>query len=287
MTERHIEIGGAVTFWSLSEWTARDRLLDGLAALGLERFVPEPRPLAAALREALEQVLGGPRVLVRPLSRRDGFAVVREERGEASNAYEQQLVARVAPDNGATVPSIRFAPDDERARQVRDVCLQQLGLVHAAQVSTALVSLVEHLGGTRLRPGGAVYWIPGYTVDAFQRAARAVEAAAEGRPGAVYLLRHRMDADAVRAVRDAVVAEVQVEARRIRDEVQSGELGERALENRRGQAGELRRKVLLYEQVLETGLTALHEVVDEADQTAAAATLLAGAAGTGDPSFTH
>ena len=51
------------------------------------------------------------------------------------------------------------------------------------------------------------------------RGRRAVERAADGRPCAVYVLRHRLDADAVRAVRDAVVAEVQAEAVRIRDEV--------------------------------------------------------------------
>jgi hypothetical protein len=277
MTERHIEMGGAVVFWSLAEWTARDRLLEGLTVLGLEPFVPEPRPLTAALREALEQVLGGPRVLIRPLSRRDGFAVVREERGEAGNGYEQELVARV--ENDAAAPCLCFSPTDERAERIRAVCGQQLGLLHAAQVSTALVNLVEHLRGTRLRPGGAVYWLPGHQLDAFQSAAHAFEGAAEGRSSAVYLLRHRMDADAVRAVRDAVIAAVQAEAQCIHLEVLTGELGERALENRRAQAGQLRQKVLLYEEILDVGLAALHQAVDEVDQAAAAAALLAGAAG--------
>jgi hypothetical protein len=75
--------------------------------------VPEPRPVTAALREA-EQVLGGPCVLVRPLSRRDGFAVVREERGEAGNGYEQELVARV--ENETAVPALCFSPVDRPGR---------------------------------------------------------------------------------------------------------------------------------------------------------------------------
>jgi hypothetical protein len=102
--------------------------------------VPEPRPLTAALREALEQVLGGPCVLVRPLSRRDGFAVVREERGEAGNGYEQELVPRV--ENETAVPALSVsAPSIDGAERVREVCVRLLGLLHATQISTALVNL--------------------------------------------------------------------------------------------------------------------------------------------------
>jgi hypothetical protein len=114
-------------------------------------------------------------------------------------------------------------------------------------------------------------------LDEWAAVARAVEAAADGKPSAVYLLRHRMDADAVRAVRDAVVAEVQGEAARIRDEVQAGDLGGRALETRKSQAAELRAKVNLYEDLLHVGLTGLHKAVDAADQAAATAALLLGA----------
>jgi hypothetical protein len=136
------------------------------------------------------------------------------------------------------------------------------------------VRIVESLGGTRLRPSGAVYWIPGPKLDEWARAAEAVEQSADGRPSAVYLLRHRLDADAVRAVRDAVVTEVQAEANRIQTEVNSGELGGRALETRKRQAGELRDKVCLYEDILSIALSGLHQAIDEADQAAAMASLL-------------
>ena len=93
----------------------------------------------------------------------------------------------------------------------------------------------------------------------------------------MYLLRHRFDVESVRAVRDAVVAEVRGEVKRIRDEVDSGELGPRALETRQAQARELREKVLLYEDLLNVGLADLHRSVDAADQAAATAALLLGA----------
>src|SRR4029078_532883 len=87
----------------------------------------------------------------------------------------------------------------------------------------------------------------------------------ETRPSAVYVLRHRLDADAVRAVRDAVVSEVRAEAFGICDEVTAGDLGGRALETRKKQAADLREKVLLYEDVLNVGLAGLHHTIDPAD----------------------
>lgn len=272
MVESHLDVGGAVVFWSLAEWSDRDRLAALFAPLGLESLVPDPRPAPACLRAALEDVLGGPRVLVRPLAGRDGFAVVREDRGLSGNRYQTDLTARVVGDP----PAPAFDPWDGRAGGIEAAYRSHLGRVAAAQLSAALVRVVESLGGTRLRPNGAVYWVPGPRLDAWADAATAVERAADGRPSAVYLLRHRLDADAVRAVRDAVVGEVRAEADRIRAEVAAGELGGRALEARQRQAAGLRQKVLLYEDVLAVGLDGLHAAVDAADQAAATAALLLG-----------
>jgi hypothetical protein len=272
MVESHIDVGGAVVFWSLSEWTSRERLKEGLEAAGLVAFVPEPRQPATALRDALEEVLGGPRVLVRPLRSRDGFAVVEEDRGEHGNHYHQRLGARVEEDG-----ALSFTPEDERAEAVSAAYERQRGLLRAARVSGALVGILETLGGTRLRPGGSVYWLPPHRLDDWQQAARAVEVSGEGRANAVYVLRHRMDADAVRVVRDAVVAEVQAEATRIHDEVMTGELGGRGLQTRRARAAQLREKINLYEHLLDVGLEGLRAAVDQADQAAAAAVLLASA----------
>lgn len=270
MVENHLDIGGAVVFWSLAEATDRDKLRTGFARLGLADFVPDDRVPSAVLRDALEDTLGGPRTLVRPLSSRDGFAVVCEDRGTRHNVYATSLVARV----GGDPPAVDFDPIDDRAPRVLASYRKHAARVPATQLSAALVKVVDSLGGTRLRPSGAVYWVPGHKLADFADVATAVEAAADGRPSAVYLLRHRLDADAVRAVRDAVVAEVTADATRIRDEVTTGDLGGRALETRKKQAAELRAKVLLYEDVLSVGLAGLHRAVDAADQAAAAAAIL-------------
>lgn len=272
MVESHLDVGGAVVFWSLAEWSDRNRLIALFTPLGLASLVPEPRPAPACLRAALEDVLGGPRVLVRPLASKDGFAVVQEDRGLSANRYQTDLTARVTGDP----PAPTFDPWDGRAPKIEAAYRSHMGRVSAVQLSATLVRVVESVGGTRLRPNGAVYWVPGPRLDEWADVARAVERAADGRPSSVYLLRHRLDRDAVRAVRDAVVSEVQTEADRICAEVNTGELGSRALEARKKQAAELRSKVLLYEDLLAVGLQGLHTAIDAADQAAATAALLLG-----------
>jgi hypothetical protein len=272
MVENRLDVGGAVVFWSLAEWSHRDRLVEHFAPLGLEHFVPEPRPAPACLRAALEDNLGGPRVLIRPLASRDGFAVVREDRGLAANRYQTELTARVAGNPLA----LSFDPWDGRALDIEAAYRTQLGRVPASQLSAALVKVVEALDGIRLRPSGALYWLPGPRLDELADVARAVELAADSRASAVYLLRHLFDRDAIRAVRDAVVTEVQSEAERICTEVAAGDLGTRALEARKKQASDLRSKILLYEDLLAVGLQGLHTAVDNADQAAATAALLLG-----------
>src|SRR3954453_12919687 len=95
MVESDLDIGGALTFWALADWSNRTRLEATFGSIGLAAFVPEPRPAPACLRDALDDVLGGPRVLVRPLAGRDGFAVVREDRGPAANQYATLFTAAV------------------------------------------------------------------------------------------------------------------------------------------------------------------------------------------------
>ena len=271
MIESTLDVGGAVVFWTAAEFTNRDKLRAGLVPLGLDPFVPDPRPHASVLKDALEETLGGSRVLVRPLADRDGFTVVKEERGRTANSYVTELIARVRnPD----LPTIEYEPYDARAVRVDEAFRRHAGRVPGVQLSACLVKIVEFLGGTRLRPTGAVYWIPGPKLDEWAFAAKAVEAASEGKPSAVYLLRHRLDADAVRAVRDAVVAEVQAATARISEDVAVRDLGSRALETRQQQAHDLREKVLLYEDLLSVGLADLHQAVDSADQAVATASLL-------------
>jgi hypothetical protein len=277
MIHGNMRLGGVVTFWTCGEWSCHSAIEKGLTVLGFEKFVPERRGKGSALRDALEKVCGGPRVMVRPTKEKDGFCVVEEERRETAlggNSYQVVLTARIY----FNTSFIWFDPIDDRAQKIVESYNEHLGLLRSTQVSAALVSILDDLGGTRLRPSGGVYWLPESKVEAWAEIGHVIEGAGHGVVNAVYLIRHDLDADAVRAVRDAIVAEVSAEAARISQEVLDGSLGERALEHRKDEALGLRSKIELYEELLDCGLESLRIVVDETEQTVATAALMASAA---------
>jgi hypothetical protein len=271
MVTSSIQIGGGVIFWSLGEWTALEVLKNDFTVLGLEDFIPEARTPAACLKDALDAVYPLPKQLIRPLKTKDGFVVVEETRGEDENQYATLLTARVDP----LSLKVNVAPYSyEVAQNVLEQFNKHLGLLRPAQVTGCMVKYIESLGGTKLRPGGGMYWLADHQIDTWQQAAGAVERAGSGKPHAVYLLRTAMDADAVRAVRDAVTAEIMAEALSMHKEVLSGELGERALQHRQDAAMLLRKKVREYEEILGVGLESLKASLDKLEDAAASAALL-------------
>ena len=164
-----IRPGGAVVFWTLSEFTDRDRLADGLADAGFGDLVPEPRPLAACLKAALQQTLAGPTRIVRPLQGRDGFSLVEERRGRRANAYHQTLAVTVEGEGPSA--SLDFHPHDGRADAVRSAFALRRGLLACHQVTDCLVRIVGRLDGTSLRPGGGMYWLAEHRLPAWEQAA--------------------------------------------------------------------------------------------------------------------
>lgn len=268
-----LRIGGAITLWNLSEFSDQQELERGLTNLGLEKFAPARRPPVAALREAMQEVVGGPRILIRPLDDKNGWCAVKEDRGKHINQYDHVLTARI--DDALR---ISFSPFDERAQKVVDRFNQHAGYLHAADVSRALVEILDSMVATSLRPRGAVYWLPQYRVNEWDRVAKVVEDASVGRLSAVYLLRNIMDGDACRAVMDSVIAEVKTKADGIDREVREGNLGVRGLEHRQAIAQELRKKVSEYEDLLGVELLRLHEIVDQTETAACRAAVLASAA---------
>jgi hypothetical protein len=264
-----VGLGGATVFWTLDEWSSLDKIKNGLLDLGLAKYVPEPRTPPAALKDALGEVYKLSTQLIRPLSAKDGFTVVEEGRGSDTNSYTTLLTAKIDKELRITIePYDSYVAGDLASRFNK-----HRGLLCAANVATSLVCLLDSLGATRLRPKGSIYWLPDHKLGEWQTIVDVFETAGTGRGNKVYLLRNPMDADAIRAVRDAIVAEVSAEAARIERDVQSGELGERALENRKDEAEALRRKIGVYEDILGFGLTSLTEIVDKADGAACVAAL--------------
>lgn len=252
--------GGFLAFWSLAEFSDRETVLQGFGAADLAAFVPEPLPPVTVLRDALAAVAAGPRTLVRPLARRTGWAVVREDRGESGNDYTHLARAEVS-EGGRVVLVPGTGWDPPMTDKVLTAYEMQTGKVPAARLSAALVDVVRSLGGVRLRPHGGLYFLAGDRLARWREAADVVEQAGDGR-SRCYVMQQELTVDTVRAVRDAVTAEVEAEAARLSADILSGELGEKALAARTREAAALKRKVGEFERILGVGLAALTATLD-------------------------
>jgi hypothetical protein len=268
--ENTIGLDGIITFWSLGEDTSRDVLDMRLGWAGLKSHLPERRTHFAALKDALARLYPAKEYLIQPLDKQGGFEVVHVRRGSEFNDYRHVLTAKADAQGFLEVSPYALR------QPIAEGFERQMGRLTPAQVTRCLVGIVEELGGTRLRPSGGIYWLPSHHLPRWQEAAEAVRAAGAGE-NSLYVITHRMDAEAVRAVRDAIVAEVTAEAEKMHQEILSGGLGERALLHRQAEARRLRDKVRDYEEILGLALNHLHEAVGKAGEAAAAAAILASA----------
>ena len=275
-----LRLDGIVTYWSTAAFTELQPLTAHLIAAGFANFIPEARTGPAALRDALEEVFPTRNFKVEPLSTKSAFEIVQVERGLTRNTWYHQY--RVAIDDQKQVEVSPY--DWDVADKIVAAFNRHLGLVTPAAVSKSILSILESYRGTRLRPQGSIYWLPETYLERWRELAAELEKVPcyKGQ-NRIYVIRHPMDADSMRAVRDGIVAEITSEAKRLHDEVTSGKLGERALLHREEDILALREKIAIYEDLLSTGLSELGIHLQTAeDATMAAKMLLAAGSPTVD-----
>lgn len=268
MKEATATIAGAVTYWSLGEWSDVTKVRDALAYMGLDAFAPEPPTPAVAMRRALVETFRKRRKLVRPLAA-GKFAVVDEKHAGDDLEYAVELRAAAGDDGTA------FEPFDHPAvPAIDDAYARFRSLVPASAVGTAITQLARHLGGVRLRDSGGVFWLPKDALAQWASVARAFEEAAIKGGTVVYRLRTAIDDDAVRAVTDAITKDVEETVAEIKGKVREQVRG-KALQRRADEAAAMEARIGQYEAILGTTLDALRAKQKEAEREASLAVLAA------------
>ncbi len=268
-----LRVEGRYTFWNTAKFTVRDDVLAELKTIGYEKYAPEARTPIAALKTALEEGFHTRTTRIEKLTDKRAYEVIEIHRGEQANTYTQKY--RFSIDDQNRVDVVPF--DWTVADTIVKLFNQHRGLITANAVTQSLLGILKSLGGTRVRDDGGTYWIPPVAVDEWRRVGDAIgRCRVKGhKSNTVYAVKHVMDADSLRAVRDGIITEIEQACEQLHDEVLNNtELGERALENRKALAAEYRQKVEMYEALLKEKLPALHQAVDKANQAACNATLL-------------
>jgi len=276
-----ISASGAVVYWQLHD-TDRAAINARLADLGFERYMVAPRTDSAALKAAIRMTIAGNRgrkfdkiILELENSALDGYEVRNVKRGAEENEVSHDFSVKINTGGFVEITRGEFPSGVsglqmlyERARRVAP----------ANSVAKSLISIIENdLEGVVLRAHGGVYWVPEHHRATLDKLAAAVEAASQtpvdGRLNAstVYRVSTLIDEGTVRAVKDAIVAEVTAAAEAMRTELAANELGESALTRRKAAAGTLHTRVSRYEEILGEALTALHETIAAAEMEVTAA----------------
>lgn len=282
MNRSDTRLDGFLTFWSAASFYHKQRLVDGFRMMGFEDLAPRSSTLDASLRAGLKKVYPGQNYLIS--ANKGGLCVYEVKRGDKDEANDFRHLYTYWLD-GEEHNCLQMDPyNQEEGRRVIDSFNQFCGYVTQDAVTAALVSIViGKWRGVTLRPTGGVYWLPEeYDCDWTRMAAIVEGAGAIGTPN-VYMIRHRLDAEAVRAVRDGLIAEIRNEAERVEDEVMDpdSKLGALALTNRKEYANTLLDKLGLYENLLGVAMTEIKESVEKVQGLAAIAALRAAAAQTG------
>lgn len=279
MEAKVIHVSGAVVFWRTGPSRRDD--LKALDRLGLGRYVPEVRTPKAILHDALRSIYADAKTLVRPLAKRAAFTVVSEKRGKDENDYTTKLGVEITDDGLVLTP-----PDDVEEGRIAEQYALRAGYVSGQAVTQALVGIMQSLSGIPLRPSGGVYWIPSASLDRWAEICGIFEGAAVAAGDTkVYVMRTAKDADAMRAIRDGVIGDLESQAARIAEEISGGQLGERALKSRIEEGQQLLDLLATYEEILDDGLEEVKTKIATVQQAAAEGMIraagLAGAASEG------
>jgi hypothetical protein len=269
--------------------TSHRRLHGALERLKLESMCPPPYSVGEALKRALVDYSQAHRKeLVKDLDNKsnitievkrlenateDGYEVVAVEHGKSRNSYPRLFSARVDTSNGSESVEVtdgwRY---DVSLTEISSSYQANRVTVSASGVTKLLVTAVKLLNGTCVREVGGHYYCPDGCQDDWTMLCRAVE---EENGTAITWHEIVMNESTARAIRKAVRKEVTTEVDSITEEINSGALGARAIDNRILRLRELMGKAHQYEGILSSPLDDVRKALEDAETAAATASMLA------------
>lgn len=281
-------VSGAFVFWDCSE-TEHEVLHAKLSMLGLEKFAPARRTDQACLKKALQgfatlEKKKLPRnkrkgedkvkrdIIVQPhADKTEGFEVVLAERHTATAGNEYRRLISAKAEKGAVEVIANYT--DNGSWSLRDLLQGDFNtykrLVGGSAVGRCLVDIMAHLHGTCVRTVGGLYYLPEGAVETWDDVVESVEAA--GSKNTVHRVKIVMDDAAIKAVKQAIVKELNTASAQIVEEIKAGNLKEETLAARKAKALELRERCREYESILNTELSECHAIIGVAETAASSA----------------
>ena len=273
LIEKKVKFNGITTFWSLTDNTDREKLLQGLTGLGRADLIPSPKKDTQALLRALNKQFSGKETVIKSIKGTSGYTICAG--GKTSDGRDQytENLRVTFDDNGNLV----FKSEESSLgslfswaqSSVEQEFNRQRGLVSSAALGTILSEAARSLSGIALRPRGGFYWIPQSKKDKWEQIISSVVSAGLGNE--VYCLQTTTDKSTVTAVCNSLVAQVENKLDQLESDIEEGDLGKRALATRKKEALELDSLLQEYEGILGTTMTSLRTRAEDAETAAAMA----------------
>ncbi len=266
------ESTGTITLWHLSGQVTHAALSDAWRDAGLdEELLPSVVTPKRALSRAVND-LKGPRRLIRPLLNHAGFAVVDEMAVEGDQEkldHVQTCTVKLSAETGR--------PTVEPAGHLLVHSIEHAFDAHMAglsqtDISVWLTDLAKKLKAVALRESGGIYFIPRPNVQAWKQMIGALR---EASSHVVIEIPAMRSDEAVEAILDSVMREVESEVVHVEDELSEGSLGSRGITSRVAHASVVEEKVAFYEDLLGTRLDSLRERLAQLQANLAGAALKA------------
>ncbi len=272
-----VEECGAIVWWSLSS-VIDIKLLSGMwEAAGLpEDVFPAPVSENAAFRRALADQQTR-RHLVRPLKKRGHFAIV-DESVDENEEISHRVSANVFLENGRVevgMPDVETYDAMDRVEELQfelqrsmDFHMEHLG---HSDVSYFLIQQANRLGALSLRDRGGMYFLPKEQLEEWRTIVSVLRSVSEHK---VYEIPALSTDEAVEAILDSLLREVEGEVSSFEEALLADNLGVRALNNRVERAEGMREKIGKYAALLGKNLDELTNRVGDIEGKLAAAAIL-------------
>lgn len=253
----NIPLAGAIVWWRLTGNVSASRLAVEVGRQGLsDKFVPSPVSPKTALRRAVHEI-AEKHLLVRPLGKGDGYAIVRES--IVNEELEYETAAKVSLGANERPRTTELAGYFCAAKVEREFDAA-IGALSPVDVSAWLIKTADRLDAIALRDTGGIYFVPKHTVEDWGRVIAALAACSTHGVFSVPALRSDQ---AVEAILDALSGEAESVATQLSNEVVETEPGKRACDSKIRACEAMKAKISRYEDLLGRKLDTLQERMTE------------------------
>jgi len=263
------DVAGLITFWTLSGSVEYATLGTEWSGAGHDiEVLPRETTYMEALRRAMQHIK--PRNFIRSVEqeKRRGYVLVDEEKRAGLPTFSNNTIITLNEDDHLVI--------DRRSNYTDEILSRykvELRTITSHDMSSWLISLVESVGGIRLRESGGIYFVPQTSADTWRAYVACIRTCTQH---TVYEVPAMRSDEAVRTILDALTAEAEASVSEVFGVLEKAQskLNTKSVNARTKQCAALIAKLETYENLLGTQLDTIKTRVLECQTAVTAAAVV-------------